>query len=451
MRELNAAACANLTRHLLAWILADYPRRDYAVRLWDDSCWFPEQGSTKESSERRFTLVLTHPGSLRSMLGEPSMLNLGEAFLSEDFDVEGDILTACELGDHLLRLPLSWVDKLKLAAQIRRLPRKTRVVTGRLRASLRGRVGSRERLRAAIAYHYDLPVEFWKLWMDPTLAYSCAYFMDPADSLDAAQINKFDYVCRKLYLSKGERLLDLGCGWGGLVIYAARHYGVSATGVTLSQRQAEYASRLIREVGLQEQCEVLHLDFRDLRREQLYDKIACVGAVEHIPLLDLKSFFAHAKQLLKPGGLFLNHGITGSLGQRHPLGPSFVDAYVFPDHGVTTVSQQLIAAEEVGFEVRDVECLREHYVRTCKEWLKRIEQNEAGVAMHSSRATQRLYRLYVAAQTYYFMIGASSIHQTLLAKLQPQPVVIPLTRAGWYGPRHDRLASFGIGVPSKLQ
>ncbi|MFL5364271.1 MAG: class I SAM-dependent methyltransferase [Myxococcales bacterium] len=438
MHDSTDAGYAESTRSLLAALMAGYPAADFAVRLWDGSCWFPREGQEPERSDRRFTLVLTHPGSLRSMFVQPSMLNFGEAFLAGDFDIEGDILAACGLGDYLMRLPLSFFDKLKLAARIRRLPATSRAATGRGRAPRRGRIGSRERLRAAIAYHYDLPVSFWKLWLDPTLAYSCAYFEDPADSLETAQMGKLDYVCRKLELSKGERFLDLGCGWGGLIMHAARRYGVRATGVTLSRCQAEYASGAIRDAGLQRQCEVQFLDFRDLPAEPVYDKVACVGAVEHVPEAQLVAFFEHAKRLLKPGGLFLNHGITGSLGQVHPPGRSFVDAYVFPDHGVTTVSRQLVAAEQAGFEVRDVECLREHYVRTAQEWLRRIERNAAELASHSSVGTQRLYRLYVAAQTYYFSTGASSLHQALFAKMGAREKDVPVTRAHWYRPRRER-------------
>lgn len=426
----SADTRASVTRQILSEILADFRRSDYLVRLWDESHWVPP--SLSERGKPSFTLVLNHPGTLRSMLEHGSPLSMGEAFLSRSFDVEGDILAACELGDHLMRLDLSPLTKIKLALQIRSLPKPPAPEGGRSRANLSGSVGSRQRLAAAIAYHYDLPVDFWKLWLDPTLAYSCAYFKGPTDSLDEAQTSKLDYVCRKLYLANGERLLDMGCGWGGLVVFAARRYGVMATGITLSRTQAEYGSSLIEQLGLQKQCEIRHLDFRDYECEQPYDKIASVGAVEHVPVRELSAFFKHAKKLLKPGGLFLNHGITGSGIDNHPAGSSFVDNYVFPDNGVTTVSRQLTAAEEVGFEIRDVECLREHYLRTCKEWLRRIEENEDRLTQQSNEATCRLFKLYVASQAYYFSIGASSIHQMLLANSEQKPLDIPLTRASWY-------------------
>ncbi|HEY6254132.1 MAG TPA: cyclopropane-fatty-acyl-phospholipid synthase family protein [Candidatus Angelobacter sp.] len=429
MQECNGAYAA-IVRQILSDILGGYCRYDYAIRLWDGSHWFPP--SAKDGTNRSFTLVLSHPGSLRNMFDRASMLSLGQEFLSGSFDVEGNLFAACELGDYLLRLKPSLRRRIKLALRIRKLPKGPTPSEGRARCNLSGSVGSRSRLREAIAYHYDLPVDFWKLWLDSSLAYSCAYFKNGAESLDDAQANKLDYVCRKLYLSQGERLLDLGCGWGGLVTFAACHYGVKATGITLSRTQAEYGSHLVRQLGLQRQCEIIHLDFRDFRCAERFDKIACVGAIEHVPVRDLNAFFEHVARLLKPGGLFLNHGITESASENHPSGPSFVDAFVFPDHGVTTLSCQLKAAEESGFEVRDVECLREHYMRTCSEWLKRIEENEVGLTRHSNRPTQRLFRLYVAGQAYYFKTGASSIHQMLLVRSESKPAHLPLTRASWY-------------------
>ena len=427
--ENSSSVHAMSARRILSELLADYRCNDYRVRLWDGSYW--SSASPREENPS-FTLVLNHPGSLRNMFERPSMLKLGEAFLSGNFDVEGDLLAACELGDYLMRLRLSWAKKIKLALQLRGFPKDSTSAEGRPRATLSGKLGSRSRLKDAISYHYDLPVDFWKLWLDPTLAYSCAYFKNQSDSLDEAQVNKLDYICRKLYLSKGESFLDLGCGWGGLVIFAAENYGVRATGITLSRTQAEYGSSLIRDLGLQKKCEIRHLDFRDYRCGEQYDKVACVGAIEHVPAEELTAFFEHAKTLLKPGGLFLNHGITSSDVKRLPAGPSFVDAFVFPDNGVTTLGRHLIAAEQAGFEVRDVECLREHYLRTCMEWLRRIEENERGLVEKSNRSTQRIFRLYVAAQAYYFKTGVNSVHQTLLANIESKPALIPLTRASWY-------------------
>lgn len=419
-----------VARRVLSQVLGNYNCGHFSVRLWDGSYWHPRLWT--DGLKSSFTLVLNYPGSLRGMLARLSMLSLGKEYLAGSFDIEGDALAACELGDYLLRLRISSLAKLRIALWLRRLPKSNLPDEIHAPYAASGKIGSRRRLSNAIAYHYDLPIDFWKLWLDPTMAYSCAYFKTEEDSLDTAQVNKLDYVCRKLYLSKGEHLLDLGCGWGGLVLFAAQHYGVLTTGITLSRTQAEYGRHLIEKAGLQKQCEILHLDFRDYRCAQQFDKIACVGAVEHVPPERLPEFFEHAKTLLKPGGLFLNHGITTSAVAGLPGGASFVDAFVFPDNGVTSISRQLVAAENVGFEIRDVESLREHYIRTCSEWLRRIEENENSLAQQTSKSTQRLFRFYVAAQTYYFTTGADSIHQTLLAKSESKPARIPLTRAGWY-------------------
>lgn len=444
--ENSSSLHATTARRVLSEVFAGYRCNDFSVRLWDGSQWDSASSGEEKPS---FTLVLNHPGSLRNMFERPSMLKLGEAFLSESFDVEGDLLAACELGDYLLRLRLSSAKKIKLALQLHGFPKDSTPSEGRPRATLSGKLGSRGRLKDAISYHYDLPVDFWKLWLDPTLAYSCAYFKNQSDSLNEAQLNKLDYICRKLYLSKGESLLDLGCGWGGLVIFAAQNYGVRATGITLSRMQAEYGSSLIRDFGLQKQCEIRHLDFRDYQCAEQYDKVACVGAIEHVPARELTAFFEHAKKLLKPGGLFLNHGITSSDVKRLPAGPSFVDAFVFPDNGVTTLGRHLMAAEEASFEVRDVECLREHYLRTCIEWLRRIEENEPSLTEKSNRSTQRLFRLYVAAQAYYFKTGVNSVHQTLLANVESKPALIPLTRASWYSFQETAPSEYRP-VPSRL-
>lgn len=419
---------AETSRGLLAKVFGNYPRRDWAIRLWDKSSWRPEGGSEVP----RFTIILNHAGSLRRMLSKPNSLDLGESFLADVFDVEGDLLGACELGDYLLRLDLSVLQKLGILAQLRSLPKLESKVSGHPPARLKGAIGSRERLKAAIAYPYDMPTGFWKAWLDPTLAYSCAYFEQPTDSLATAQKNKLDYVCRKLQLQSGEHLLDLGCGWGGLITHAARNYGVYATGITLSRGQADYVRQLIKDSGLEDRVEVQHLDFRDFPTDRKYDKLSCVGAVEHVPAAALKAFFAHARDLMKPGGLFFNHGITRSITTPLPSGPSLVQRYVFPDHGVTTVSEQLVAAEAVGFEVRDVECLREHYAQTCRQWLRSLEENREEVVAHSSQTSQRLYRLYVAAQTYYFIRGANSLHQMLLSRPEGQIGASPQTRAAWY-------------------
>jgi cyclopropane-fatty-acyl-phospholipid synthase len=206
---------------------------------------------------------------------------------------------------------------------------------------LRGNRTSRERTRQAICYHYDLPVEFWREWLDPQLVYSCAYFRSPEESLDTAQANKLDYICRKLEFRPGEHFLDLGCGWGALVCHAARHYGVHASGITLSPLQADYSTGRIEREGLASRCRIVLGDFREERGEGLYDKIASVGAIEHVAPRDLPAYFQRAFNLLRRGGRFFNQGIVWPATKDRRRGPSFVQNYVFPDGHLETLHETL--------------------------------------------------------------------------------------------------------------
>jgi cyclopropane-fatty-acyl-phospholipid synthase len=228
-------------------LLGDYRPRDFAVRLWDGTRWDSEPGRPA-----RFTLVLKHPGALRSMFWPPSEISLAEAYIYDDFDIEGGIEDVFGLADHLLTRRRSPAERLLQARRVLSLPAGRgdgRARTGREAARLRGARHSRERDRRAVTYHYDVPGEFYALWLDERMVYSCAYFAAPEEDLDSAQERKLDYICRKLRLRPGERLLDIGCGWGGLIIHAAHRYGVRALGITLSEPQAELANERIRRAG----------------------------------------------------------------------------------------------------------------------------------------------------------------------------------------------------------
>ena len=238
-----------------------------------------------------------------------------------------------------------------------------------------GPLHSKKRDSQAVRYHYDLPREFFALFLGNSMQYSSAYFhrWDEHD-LDAAQERKLDYICRKLRLCQGETLLDIGCGWGGLLTYAASHYGVRAVGITLSISQADAARERIRSAGLNQQCRVEVCDYRDLESDQLFDKIVSVGMFEHVGEKLLPDFFLMASQRLKPGGLFLNSGVSANA-MEHRRGASFVDRYVFPDGDLVPISTSLTAAEGAGFEVRDLENFREHYGLTLRQWVRRLEEH----------------------------------------------------------------------------
>jgi cyclopropane-fatty-acyl-phospholipid synthase len=255
--------------------------------------------------------------------------------------------------------------------------------------------------------------------------------MSGDETLEEAQENKLDYICKKLYLREGERLFDIGCGWGGLMMYAAKHYGVQVVGVTLSSTQAEYVGHIIREAGFESRCQVIQGDFRDINDHEGFDKISSVGAIEHVARGGLSEHFNHVWGLLKQGGLFLSHGITASHSKRL-RGPSFVDLYVFPDSAVIPVSAILTAAEEAAFEIRDVESLREHYQLTVRHWLRRFEAKRQEVIRVTDQVTFRINHIYLAALAHYFGDGTNNLHQVLLAKPHHGRTGLPLTRSAWY-------------------
>jgi cyclopropane-fatty-acyl-phospholipid synthase len=271
------------------------------------------------------------------------------------------------------------------------------------------------------------------------MAYSCAYFATAETDLDTAQAAKFEHICRKLRLEPGEQLLDIGCGWGGLVVYAAEHYGVEVTGINLSQPQIDFARGWIAEAGLEDRAKIELLDYRDIDPDAAYDKIVSVGMVEHVGRGRLNEYFRSAYRALKPGGLFLNHAIASH--RKRPdtwfertflQRGKFVQSYVFPDGELVWISDMLRAAEETGFEVRDVESLREHYALTLRNWIANLESNhEQAVALKDER-TYRTWRLYMSTAAYGFESGGINVYQALLSKGDQGQSKLPLTRDDIY-------------------
>jgi len=365
------------------------------------------------------------------MFSSPSELTLGEAYIHDDFDIEGDIEAAFDLSDYLLGQERSLWESVDLSERLKKLPASDHPRTGLHLVEFGGEVHSKEQDRQAISYHYDLPADFYALWLDPCLVYSCAYFNKPDDDLDLAQVRKLDYICRKLRLQPGERLLDIGCGWGALIMHAAVHYGAECVGITLSVPQAELARERLRAAGLNDCCRVEVSDYRDIDHDQQYDKIVSVGMFEHVGAALLPEYFHRASNLLRPGGAFLNHGISHSA-IYHRRGPSFTDRYVFPDGDLAPISTSLRAAELSGFEVRDVESLREHYGLTLHHWVKRLESRAEEARQITSDTTYRIWRLYMAGSAHAFRSGRLNVYQTLLAKPVDGRSGLPLTRDDWY-------------------
>ncbi|MFB3915094.1 MAG: class I SAM-dependent methyltransferase [Terriglobales bacterium] len=412
--------------HILNELTAGYRGDDFAVRLWDGTLW----GNTKQP---RFTLIINSPGALRRMFLSPSELAFGEAFADGDFDIDGDLQAACKLADFFLYSPRSMASKIRLASLLIKLPAQLQHATGvrvgdrRLRADGHGDKHSKLRDREAISYHYDLSNDFYALWLDPRMVYSCAYFRSPQDSLEQAQEQKLDYICKKLRLRRGERILDLGCGWGALVMHAASNYGVCALGITLSAAQAELACARIGSDGLTDRCKVELCDYRDMPASPMFDKLVSVGMFEHVGEPLLPEYFRRAWELLRPGGLFLNHGIAVSSTFKR-RGPSFINQHVFPDGELVPLNTTLRAAEASGFEVRDVESLREHYALTLQHWLRRLEANGDRARQLVGEVRYRVWRIYLAASAHAFTTGRLNVYQVLLSKPENGVSHLPLTR-----------------------
>jgi cyclopropane-fatty-acyl-phospholipid synthase len=442
--EARAIAAA---REALAITFGPVEARGFALRLWDGSVDAPADVAAP------FTLVIRRAGALRRALLPPSELALVEAYLRDDLDAEGDLREAGRLGDlaaSRLRSPRAL---LGLVRALRALPADDLAPTAgdatvgspRRAPRLFGRKAhSRERDAATVRHHYDVGNDFYALWLDKRSIYSCAYFPTGTEDLDAAQEAKLEHICRKLRLRSGEHLLDVGCGWGGLLEYAATRYGVSGVGITLSEPQASAARDRLASAGVGDRVRIEVRDYRDLPAEWRFDKAVSVGMREHVGAARLPTYFDAVQRALRPGGLFLDHGIVrgGAAEQRGALTwlkrrlwrrDTFIKRYVFPDGELVPLGPLIGMAERAGLDVRDVENLREHYVRTLHHWVERLEHAHADAASLVGEHTYRVWRLYMAATTLGFVNGRLTLIQTLLAKPGPDgSATVPLSRADLY-------------------
>ncbi|HEX3804432.1 MAG TPA: class I SAM-dependent methyltransferase [Solirubrobacteraceae bacterium] len=390
--------------------VADGAFRELPVTLafWDGSSLPAPAG------ESDATLRFRSPQAFNYMLSAPGELGLSRAWVAGELDVDGDIELVLGWRARFQDARLTAADKLRMAATavrvaggaaLRRPPRLD------AEAHQRGHMHSLVRDRVAISHHYDVSNAFYRQVLGPTMVYSCAYFDSPDDTLEEAQERKLELICRKLALKPGDRLLDIGCGWGSLIMQAAAHHGVTALGVTLSEAQAQLARERVREAGLEDRCEVRVCDYRELR-EGKFDAVASVGMYEHVGRGQLGTYVRTVKQLLKPGGAFLNHGIT----QLTPIAPhrrTFVNRFVFPDgelHPLTDVLNEMHAA---GLEIRDVESLREHYTLTLRLWVQNLEAGYEQAVGEVGEARTRVWRLYMSGSAAAFAAGAISVFQTL--------------------------------------
>lgn len=410
--------------HRILYRLLDGYPNVLAVYLWDNRVLQVGEG------QPAFTLHLRHPGVLRDLVLFQDPVRLAEAYFGGDVEVAGDFNAALGLRHHLENLRLPFIEKAWLALRALALG------LGKSRRALQGATIAR-RLRRndrdSIAFHYDVSNEFYRLWLDERMVYSCAYFEFPQQELELAQCNKLNHICRKLRLRPGETLLDIGCGWGALVCWAAKFYGVRAHGITLSRNQYEYACGEIERQGLQGRVTVELRDYRDLPASTAYDKVASVGMFEHVGLKKLPTYFDTVHRVLKPGGLFLNHGITSDEPDwNRGVSTRFINRHVFPDGELDTVSNVLSRMEEADFEIFDVEGLRPHYALTLRHWVQRLEAHAEEIIRLVGERTFRVWRLYMTGCALQFEQGTTGIHQILAVRKESGLPSLPLTRRDIY-------------------
>ncbi|MEC4017320.1 cyclopropane-fatty-acyl-phospholipid synthase family protein [Streptomyces sp. H27-D2] len=394
-------------------------RTPVRIRAWDNSEAGPPGAPT---------LVVRHRRALRRLLWKPSELGLARAWVAGEIEIEGDLYEALDLlagliwerdddaprpkpavlldaGRELLSLGGPWPPPAPPREEARRHL---------------GPLHSLRRDRHAISHHYDVGNEFYQLVLGPSMVYSCAYWDGPEATLEDAQAAKLDLICRKLALRPGQRLLDVGCGWGALVLHAAREYGVRALGITLSEEQAAYARKRVADEGLTDRIEIRVQDYRELRPgvEGAYDAVSSIGMAEHVGSAQYAEYATALYDLLKPGGRLLNHQIARRPERNEETYEidEFIDRYVFPDGELAPVGRTVLQLEEAGFEVRDVEALREHYALTLRQWVTNLEADWKRAVRLTSPGRARVWKLYMAASALAFERNRIGVNQVLAVR-----------------------------------
>lgn len=382
-------------RALVEHVFRNLEPKRFAVRFWDGSevSWQPEP-------ERDFTLVFRDAATFAHCCLECDPSALAEAYVDGGIDLEGDPATAVSLASYLRTVDFP------LAGALRESASRPIASAGR-----RSNDNDARDVRA----HYDLSDDFFRLFLDRRMVYSCAYFAEAAESLEHAQERKLDLVCRKLALRPGDELLDIGCGWGALLIWAAGHYGVRGCGLTLSQNQAAEARRRVAAAGLGDRVEIAERHYSELPAGR-FDKVASVGMVEHVGVPRYGEYFDAVLRTLRPGGLLLNHGITRARHAPGRSGGDFILEHVFPGAELDDIAHTLAVIEETGFEVVDVQALRPHYALTLREWARRFRARRHEAARLVPERVLRTWDLYLPGCARAFDEGWIGVHQVLAAK-----------------------------------
>lgn len=380
-------------------------------------CW---DGTTWGDPAAPLQVQVSSPQALRRLLWDPDELGLARAHVAGELDVDGSIFDLLALRDRILErdvdasLRLRPTERIALLRAARRLgvlgPRPAPPPE---EAQLSGRRHSKRRDRAAISHHYDVGNDFYSLVLGPSMTYSCALFAEEGTTLEEAQALKHEHVCRKLGLRPGDRLLDIGCGWGGMAMHAAAHHGVRVVGITISEQQAVLAQDRVRRTGLADRVEIRLQDYRDVA-DGPFDAVSSIGMFEHVGMEQVEAYFRAVKGLLRSGGRLLNHAISRTSGEGRLPDDSFPARYVFPDGQLHEVGRTVSVMQDLGFECRDVESLREHYGRTLRCWVANLEREWERAVAFVGGPRARVWRLYLAGSAVAFEAHRLNIHQVLV-------------------------------------
>ena len=387
-----------------------------AIQGWD--------GSRSGPANAQWALKINNRRALRRLLWAPNELGFARAYVSGDIEIQGDLLAGL-CGLEQVSDPITG-PSVRIGTETKRALAKTALRLGIIglppksppeEAKLaRGRRHGKHRDAAAIRHHYDVGNDFYRLVLGQSMTYSCGYWARPDENLDAAQVAKCDLVARKLGLTAGMRVLDVGCGWGTFAAHAARHYGVRVVGVTLSREQADYAGKRMVNDGVSDLVEIRVQDYRDIT-DGPYDAVSSIGMAEHVGAAMLPTYAMNLYALLRPQGRLLNHAISRRPGTPAAFSKtSFIDRYVFPDGEIETMATMIEALEGAGFEVRDVESLREHYALTLRAWVANLETNWDRAVTASSAGRARIWRLYMAGSALAFTANRIGVNQILAVK-----------------------------------